>query len=105
MDILTKNVFFLTIFGVILLTFFTYSTLIIRKRSIKACFRQMVRGVTVVLVIIGKFVINAVSLLTRSARTPRSNVASNNAARGGIFNYRTRKFDDGTDPAGLYDKD
>lgn len=34
-----------------------------------------------------------------------TNDASDNAARGGILNYRTRMFDDGTDAGGWYEKD
>jgi hypothetical protein len=34
-----------------------------------------------------------------------SNDASNNAARGGVLNYRTMMFDDGTDASGWYEKD
>lgn len=38
------------------------------------------------------------------APTPEEE-ASNSAAGGGVLNYRTDRFDNGTDPAGWYEHD
>ena len=46
-----------------------------------------------------------ISFLASGTRTSDSNEASENAARGGVLNYRTGKFDDGTDAGGWYEKD
>lgn len=45
------------------------------------------------------------SFLVSGITVPDSNDASNNAARGGVLNYRTTMFDDGTDAGGWYEKD
>ena len=54
---------------------------------------------------LGAFVASLVTLLTSSAQTSSENEATTNAASGGMLNYRTGKLDDGTDPAGMYEKD
>jgi hypothetical protein len=47
----------------------------------------------------------AVRLLASSARTTPANDELNNSFRGGDMNHRTGKFDDGSDPAGWYERD
>ncbi len=54
---------------------------------------------------LGALLASFVALLAESAKTSDSNEASDNAARGGLLNFRTGKFDDGTDPGGWYEKD
>ena len=44
-------------------------------------------------------------LVADSAETSSENQKSDNAAGGGILNFRTDKLDDGTDPAGWYGDD
>jgi hypothetical protein len=53
---------------------------------------------------LGAFVASLVTLLAASAKTSDATEATANATRGGMFNHRTGKFDDGTDPAGWYEK-
>ena len=52
---------------------------------------------------------NAVRQILRfvadSADTSGENQKSDNAAGGGVLNFRTDKLDDGTDPAGWYGDD
>ena len=43
--------------------------------------------------------------LADSAETSSENKKSDNAAGGGVLNFRTDKLDDGTDPAGWYGDD
>lgn len=45
------------------------------------------------------------TLLASSADISDANDATQSAARGGALNYRTGKFDDGTDATGWYEKD
>lgn len=52
-----------------------------------------------------KFIVGAVGLLASSARTTPANDELNNSFRGGVMNHRTGKFDDGSDPAGWYERD
>ena len=47
----------------------------------------------------------SVALLANSARTTPSNDELSNSVRGGVMNHRTEKFDDGSDPAGWYERD
>ncbi|MCB1862711.1 MAG: hypothetical protein KDI47_13435 [Gammaproteobacteria bacterium] len=49
-------------------------------------------------------VASLVTFLAASTKISGETEATANAARGGIFNHRTGKFDDGTDPAGWYEK-
>lgn len=49
-----------------------------------------------------KFLRSALSFIASGTICSHCNDASDNAAGGGIFNFRTEKFDDGTDPAGWY---
>ena len=44
-------------------------------------------------------------LVADSAETSSENQKSDNAAGGGVLNFRTDKLDDGTDPAGWYGDD
>ena len=48
---------------------------------------------------------NFMRLLADSAETSGENKKSDNAANGGVLNFRTDKLDDGTDAAGWYGDD
>lgn len=52
-----------------------------------------------------EFLAESVRLLASSARTTPADDELSSTIRGGVMNYRTGKFDDGTDPGGLYEKD
>jgi len=52
-----------------------------------------------------RFLSGALGLLASSAKTSDTDDATNQAARGGVLNYRTGKLDDGTDAAGWYEND
>ncbi len=52
-----------------------------------------------------KLIAGAIGLLARSARTTPADDELNNSFRGGVMNHRTGKFDDGSDPAGWYERD
>jgi len=55
--------------------------------------------------LLGSLTAGLVGLLAASAETSDDDGATANAARGGALNFRTGKFDDGTDPAGWYEDD
>lgn len=57
------------------------------------------------IVALGSFVVSVLGLLAASTKTSDTNAESDNAARGGVLNYRTGKLDDGTDASGWYEKD
>ena len=47
----------------------------------------------------------AVRFLAGAAETTPADDELGSSVRGGLLNYRTGKFDDGTDPAGIYKPD
>ena len=51
------------------------------------------------------FIKRLIGLLAVSARTKPADDELNNSFRGGVMNHRTGKFDDGSDPAGWYERD
>ncbi len=51
------------------------------------------------------FLAGALELLASSAQTTRDDDELNSSIRGGDLNFRTGKFDNGTDPAGWYGHD
>lgn len=63
------------------------------------------RFILTVMTIFKGYFKEALSLLASSAETSDANNATQNAARSGVLNYRTGKFDDGTDANGWYEKD
>ena len=51
------------------------------------------------------FLSRSIGLLASAPDPSEEEDKLNSAARGGDFNFRTGKFDDGTDPAGWYGRD
>ena len=51
------------------------------------------------------FLARTVELLSNSAQTTPADDELSNSVRGGVMNHRTGKFDDGSDPAGWYERD
>jgi len=60
--------------------------------------------ITAVALLLGELLRNVASLLASSTKTSDMNKSSDNAAGGGVLNYRTGKVDDGTDAVGWYEK-
>ncbi len=54
---------------------------------------------------LGTAITGLLGFLAASAETSSTNDASENAAEGGVLNYRTGKLDDGRDPVGWYEQD
>ncbi len=87
-----------------LFVFSVYSIRTVRKSGIVCYLRGLLFAARVTLVAMSKLVIGFIGFLAASTKTSDTSEATANAARGGIFNHRTGKFDDGTDPAGWYEK-
>jgi len=65
-------------------------------------------GGTFVLATVGAIIAElmaAVRFLAANAQPHAADDELNSAIRGGEFNFRTHRFDDGLDPAGMYDID
>jgi len=105
MDILFSKLTLFTIAIMMVTAFIIYSVTAIRRIGSVAYFKavgQLCKGIAKAL---GAFATALIGLLASSTKTSDANEASENAARGGVLNYRTGKFDDGTDAAGWYEKD
>jgi len=68
-------------------------------------FKHLVKAILAAIRFVMEFLSEAVRLLASSARTTPADDELNNSFRGGIMNHRTGKFDDGSDPAGWYERD
>ena len=91
--------------GMVLGAFLAYSVTIIYRLGFTTYLEiigQMGKAIAGALT---SFAGSLISFLATSAQTPDSDKAGSDAVRGGILNSRTGKLDDGTDPAGWYEKD
>ena len=52
-----------------------------------------------------RFLTRSLGILAEGAQSSREDDVLNSSIRGGELNFRTGKFDDGTDPAGWYGRD
>lgn len=75
------------------------------RQSSKPYFHIAVRGLYLTLRGGAVFVWRAVGLLAAGTQTSPSDDELSSSVRGGVLNFRTGKFDDGTDPAGIYKLD
>jgi len=85
--------------------FLVYSVTAIRKLGVITYLKRIGKIGKVIAGALTKFVARVIGFLAASAQTSNANEATTNAASGGMLNYRTGKLDDGTDPAGMYEKD
>jgi hypothetical protein len=75
------------------------------RRSVQHYFRIAVRGFYLALRAGLIFVRRALGLLAVGSHASPANDELSSSIRGGVLNFRTGKFDDGTDPAGIYELD
>ena len=75
------------------------------KRSLKLNFLIAIRSLYSVLRGGAVFAWRAVGLLAAGTQISQGDDELNSSVRGGVLNFRTGKFDDGTDPAGIYKLD
>lgn len=68
-------------------------------------FNHLVKTLLAVIRFMMAFFSEAVRLIASSVRTKPADDELNNSFRGGVMNHRTGKFDDGSDPAGWYERD
>ena len=68
-------------------------------------FKKLVGVLLISSRIVLAYLARAVELLSSSAQTTPADDELNNSVRGGVMNHRTGKFDDGSDPAGWYERD
>ena len=68
-------------------------------------FKRMAKGLLAAGHVILRFSVESLRLLAGGAQESRTDNDLGNAVRGGDLNFQTGKFDDGTDPAGIYKLD
>jgi hypothetical protein len=71
----------------------------------ESTYKTLVAGLRLAIHVLFRFVAGAVGLLADSARTTPADDELGNSFGGGVMNHRTGKFDDGSDPAGWYERD
>jgi hypothetical protein len=76
-----------------------------KKARIYNLLRSAIAVCASIMLLLVELAVRAVSVIASGTSTSDTNEASNNAVHGGVLNYRSGKFDDGTDAAGWYEKD
>tara|TARA_R110002049_G_scaffold309189_1_gene518291 strand:- start:11326 stop:11577 length:252 start_codon:yes stop_codon:yes gene_type:complete len=72
---------------------------------LKACLRGTLAGARAIVGLISLFVMGLIDLLTGAAITREDDTGSEDGYLSGDYNFRIRKFDNGTDPYGWYEED
>ena len=80
-------------------------TAVAQRRGLPKRFVQLGRVSVAALGALGSLAASLIGFLAASAETKPLDDELSSSIRGGILNYRTEKFDDGTDPGGLYERD
>jgi len=105
MDILLNE---LTLFAVAILAvaaFLLYSILVIRRNGTVAYFAQLFRKLKWIGATLAGFAGVLVGLLAASGDTAAEEDGAAEGDLTGAYNFRTRKYDNGTDPYGWYEED
>jgi len=105
MDILFSSLGLAAIAIIMVTAVFAYSVTAIRRNGSAVYFKAVGQIFSAFGKVVSVFTTTLIGFLASATRTSDSNKASENAACGGVLNYRTGKFDDGTDAGGWYEKD
>ena len=76
-----------------------------QESKVNNFFKHLVKALLAAIRFVMVFLSEAVRLLASSTQTKPADDELNNSFRGGVMNHRTGKFDDGSDPAGWYERD
>lgn len=76
-----------------------------QESKVNNFFKHLVKTLLAAIRFVMVFLSEAVRLLASSTQTKPADDELNNSFRGGVMNHRTGKFDDGSDPAGWYERD
>ncbi len=106
MDILFNELTLFVIAIMAVTAFLVYSISVIRRDSSVAYFAEFARMMKWIGTILVSFVGALVGLLATNADTSeREDDDDTNGNLTGDYNFRTRKYDNGTDPYGWYEDD
>ncbi len=95
--------FIVCLIGII--AFFAYSIRAVRKSGIACYLRGLLFAVKATIAVMSKLVLGFVGFLASSADTSEEQDNAEEGDLTGAYNFRTRKFDNGTDPYGWYEED
>lgn len=104
MDILFDELTLFTVAISAVAVFFVYSILVIRRNGAVAYFARLFRRVKWVGATLAGFAGALVGLLAASADTSEVEDTREGDLTG-VYNFRTRNYDNGTDPYGWYEED
>lgn len=105
MNIIFNKLTLLNVGLAVVTALFVYSIIAIRRIGVITYFKAFSQVGKLVAATLFKLITGSLALLAESVKTSDANESLANAARGGVLNSRTGKLDDGTDPAGWYEKD
>ena len=91
--------------GMVVGAFLAYSITIIYRLGFTTYLEIIGQMGKAIANVVTTFTSSVIGLLAASAQTSDTDKAGNTTVQGGILNSRTGKLDDGTDPAGWYEKD
>jgi len=88
-----------------LIVFSAYSIRAVRKSGIVCYLRGLLFAVKATIAVMSKLVFGFVGFLASSADTSEEQDNAEEDYLTGVYNFRTRKYDNGTDPYGWYEED
>ena len=88
-----------------LIAFSVYRVRTMHRSGITRHLRGLLFAVKAIIRAMSKLVISFVGLLAASADTSEEEDSAEEGDLTGAYNFRTRKFDNGTDPYGWYEED
>ena len=88
-----------------LVAFSAYSVRTVRRIGVARFLWNLLLAVKTIVGVISKVVMGFVSLLAASTVTSEDEDSTEDGDLTGAYNFRTRKFDNGTDPYGWYEED
>ncbi len=95
--------FMVCLIGIVV--FSAYSIRAVRKFGIARYLRGLLFAVKATIAVMSKLVFGFVGFLASSADTSKEQDNAEEGDLTGAYNFRTRKFDNGTDPYGWYEED
>lgn len=95
--------FMVCLIGIVV--FFAYSIRAVRRAGFTRYLSGLLFAVKATIAAMSKLVMGFIGLLAASADTSEEQDNAEEDYLTGVYNFRTRKFDNGTDPYGWYEED
>ena len=88
-----------------LIVFSAYSVRTVRRSGLARYLAGLLFSAKIIVGVMGKLVMSFINLMAASAVTSEEEDSAEEGDLTGAYNFRTRKFDNGTDPYGWYEED